>query len=112
MHDIEQHIIEHDLEIYLRACFQELQEKFQGRGIEWKWTERQLQMLVKRAGKLFIFAVMVHKYMSDSGLADPVAELEAILSTGAIPNSSSAYADLDAHLFPTTSYRHSSCASR
>jgi len=96
MHNIEQHIMEKDVEIYLRASFAELQERLRRRGIEWRWTEGQLKTLVKRSGKLFVYAVTVYKYISNPKLADPEEQIKIILDAETPPNSLSPYADLDA----------------
>ena len=96
MHDIEQHIMEKDIEIFLRARFKQLQLQFQGRSIVWTWTEEQLKTLIKRGGKLFVYIVTVCKYIGDLDLAKPEEQMEIVLSAQTFPNSPSPYADLDA----------------
>ena len=96
MHDIEQHIMEGDIEIFLRAKLTETQEEYRRIGVEWKWTEQQLAMLVKRGGKLFVYAVTVYKYIKDRIVGDPEAQMKIVLDTKIPPDSTSPYADLDA----------------
>jgi len=96
MHNIEDHIVQRDIEMFLRGRFKELQGQFLGMGIQWKWTEEQLRVLVKRSGKLFVYAVTVYKYISDRILADPEAQMKILLDAKTLPNPFSPYADLDA----------------
>ena len=95
MHDIEQHIVEKDIELFYRVRFEELQERYRDMGILWKWTEGQLRELIRRAGKLFIYAVTVYNYLGDSAVSDPAEQMNAILDASAVPGSSSPYAELD-----------------
>ena len=98
MHGIEQQITEKDAEIYLTARFEEIQRQFRAVGIDWKWTEQQLKILVKRSGKLFVYAVTVSKYIGDLDLAIPEAQMRKVLDAKTPPNSldsSSPYTELD-----------------
>ena len=96
MHDIEQHVVEGDMDVFFRGQFRKIQEQFRRMGVIWEWTEEQLRELVRRAGKLFIYAVTVCKYIGDRGIAEPAEQLRIVLGAGSVLCSSSPYADLDA----------------
>jgi hypothetical protein len=75
LHDIEEHVVQNDIERYLRYAFAEISRVFLDGG---PWPgEEVIKTLVARAGKLFIYAATIVKYTSGKF---PQRKLERFLS--------------------------------
>ncbi|TFK34217.1 hypothetical protein BDQ12DRAFT_764135 [Crucibulum laeve] len=77
LHEIEDHIVERDIELYLNKqlySIEELREKYT------PWPPSELKAIVKRAGKLFIYASTAYKYIS-YWKGNPCDRLEELASS-------------------------------
>ncbi|KAH7338766.1 WD40-repeat-containing domain protein [Rhizoctonia solani] len=92
LHDIEQSIVEEDIRKYLKEAFQAMHPHP---------SEDQINCLAKRAGKLFIYAATVVRYILPDRMAvDPNARLTAMLAADPhsrkVQGPSKMYRELDA----------------
>ena len=73
LHDIEDHIVKADISLYLNdqlRSIPKLRHKYES------WPPPEIGIIVDRAGKLFIYASTIFKYITDRG--DPCQRLERI----------------------------------
>jgi hypothetical protein len=76
-YDIEKDIVESDIRLYLKHKFSELAQK-QNLTLPFP-SIKDLDILVKRAGTLFIYAATVFKYVADSE-ESPVSQMEDVVN--------------------------------
>jgi hypothetical protein len=85
LHNISQSIIEHDISIFLKHKFKSIREE---RSLPRHWpSEQSIELLVQRAGKLFIYAATVCLFVGDPNWS-PEYRLCLVLANNA-PNRSS-----------------------
>ncbi|KAG8792605.1 hypothetical protein FRC12_005544 [Ceratobasidium sp. 428] len=85
LHDIEQSLVQADIQTYLQSELGTVQ-----------LTDHQIELVAERAGKLFIYAATVVRYLRPTGVrVDAKKRLDVILKTGQ-SSSSKAYESLDA----------------
>jgi NACHT domain len=78
LHDIEDHIIQADIALYLRdqlGRVEKLKEYYDSTGKSWPPSE--IEIIVKRAGKLFVYASTMVKYITNFR-GDPVERLQEV----------------------------------
>ena len=86
LHDIEDHVVQADIAIYLNDRLRGVRKLRLYYGSN--WPPHEIGIIVERAGKLFIYASTIYKYITDRG--DPVERLlevtavEAFESPGAV----------------------------
>ncbi|KAF9518419.1 hypothetical protein BS47DRAFT_298514 [Hydnum rufescens UP504] len=80
LHDIEASVIEEDLRLYIRSELREIPKKLGLRGIR-DWTDGEIDALVEKSGKLFIYAATSIRFIGDSRVRDPRGHLRLILDT-------------------------------
>ena len=74
LHDIEDHIVQADISLYLNDQLRripKLRQKY-----ETSWPPLEIEIIVQRAGKLFVYASTIFKYITDR--SDPCQRLEKI----------------------------------
>ena len=64
-----------DIKTYLRHCFQVILQQWPG----WQWSEAELDELVRRAGKFFVYISTVQRFVGDPHIADPRSQLDILL---------------------------------
>ena len=74
LHDIEEHIVQADIELYLNHQLRRVTKL--GQKYETSWPPPEIRMIVQRAGNLFVYASTILKYITDRG--DPCERLEKI----------------------------------
>ena len=75
LHDIEDHIVQADIALYLKHRLgevQKLRRKYDLTG----WPPPEIDIIVQCAGKLFVYASTIFKYITDRG--DPCQRLEKV----------------------------------
>ena len=75
LHDIEDHIVQADIALYLKhqlGGVQKLRRKYDSTS----WPPPEIDIIVQRAGKLFVYASTTFKYITDRG--DPCQRLEKL----------------------------------
>ncbi|TFK33306.1 hypothetical protein BDQ12DRAFT_585468, partial [Crucibulum laeve] len=77
LHDIADHIVEADIKLYLDKKLHNIKRL---REIYTPWPPLELTMVVKRAGKLFIYASTAYKYISYKQ-ADPCQRLQELANS-------------------------------
>ena len=75
MHNIEDFIVQQDLKIYLRDCFEVIRKRWPS----WWWTEAELDELVRRAGRFFVYISTVKQFVGDPHIGDPRSQLDILL---------------------------------
>ena len=75
MHDIENHIIQADIELYLSNQFRQV-PKLRQKYDKTSWPPPEIGIIVQRAGNLFVYVSTIFKYIADRG--DPCEHLEKI----------------------------------
>ena len=64
LHDISQSVVEHDISIFIKHKLKEIQER---RFLSAEWPDEQnIELLVQRAGSLFIYAAAICRLIGDS----------------------------------------------
>jgi DNA polymerase III delta prime subunit len=81
LHNVEESLVKSDIERYLVERRSEIRTA-KGLAERW-WTDEQLQFLLDRAGKLFIFASTVCSFLETSDAMECAESLKGLLSTGA-----------------------------
>jgi hypothetical protein len=94
LHDVEATVIEHDILVYLRAQLADIPRRLE-RLTSSAWpSDDDVRALVKKAGKLFVYAATSVRFIADESVRDPQTQLAVILnlveSPGATP-----FTDLD-----------------
>jgi hypothetical protein len=78
LHEIEAFVIEEDLRLYIRSELVRILKKLElGRVPD--WTEGEINSLVEKSGKLFIYAATSIRFIGDSRVRDPRGHLRLIL---------------------------------
>jgi AAA ATPase domain len=80
LHDIEASVIEEDLRLYIRSELREIPKKLGLRSIG-DWTDGEIDALVEKSGKLFIYAATSIRFIGDTRVRDPRGHLRLILDT-------------------------------
>ncbi len=96
--DIEQSIVSDDIRKYLRIQMSQIPERLDVK-LPFPWpSEQELNVLVEKAGKLFIWAVMAVRFVGDRrARRGPTARLRTLLDErfGSNSNNPNSYVDLD-----------------
>ncbi len=96
--DIDQSIVSDDVRRYLHEEMSRIPERLDVVSLPWP-SERELEKLVEKAGKLFIWAATAVRFVGDDRGRDPVSQLEILLRDYLSPDSNTgsrdAYKDLD-----------------
>ncbi|KAF9518437.1 hypothetical protein BS47DRAFT_299858 [Hydnum rufescens UP504] len=79
LHDIEASVIEEDLRLYIRSELRRIPSRLELRIAE--WTEGEIDALVEKSGKLFIYAATSIRFIGDARVRDPRGNLHLILDT-------------------------------
>ena len=79
MHDIEKSILNSDITIFLEFCLNEIGALFPG--CNWFWTAKELAILARLAGTLFIYAVTAINLIKDRHTYNPRQQLEILLQS-------------------------------
>lgn len=84
LRDIEQSIVEADIRFYMRTELDKIGATYRSlRKLPEPWyTEEELEILVKQAGTLFIFAATLMRFVGDKVKRDPRGRLNLILRSG------------------------------
>ncbi|KAF9518945.1 hypothetical protein BS47DRAFT_1337839, partial [Hydnum rufescens UP504] len=80
LHDIEDSVIEGDLHLYIQYELREILKKLK-RANAPDWTEGEINALVEKSGKLFIYAATSIRFIGDTRVRDPYGHLRLILDT-------------------------------
>ncbi|KAF9511916.1 hypothetical protein BS47DRAFT_1363457 [Hydnum rufescens UP504] len=80
LHDVEASVIEEDLRLYIRSELSEIPKKLGLRTIG-DWTDGEINALVEKSGKLFIYAATSIRFIGDDRVRDPRGHLRLILDT-------------------------------
>ena len=91
LHNIEEKIIKEDIRLYLTETFRRTGERF-SLALDWV-SDKELDILTKRSGNLFVYASTVIRFVNSEHSADPREQLRRILQTSNSPKS--AYSELD-----------------
>ncbi|KAF9505148.1 hypothetical protein BS47DRAFT_1322404, partial [Hydnum rufescens UP504] len=78
LHDIEASVIEEDLRRYIRSELRRIRKKLELDSIP-DWTEGEINSLVEKSGKLFIYAAISIRFIGDPRVRDPRGHLHLIL---------------------------------
>jgi hypothetical protein len=79
LHDISQSVVEHDISIFIKHKLKEIQER---RFLSAEWPDEQnIELLVQRAGSLFIYAATVCRFIAGSKFPKKRLELVTLGST-------------------------------
>ncbi|EMD30819.1 hypothetical protein CERSUDRAFT_145802, partial [Gelatoporia subvermispora B] len=84
LHDIEQHIIESDIRLYIVERLKHIHSTWETRDVfPSKWpSDEDVTLLTKQAGKLFIYAFTIIKYIEEN---DPIERLKDLTQLGFVP---------------------------
>ena len=94
LHEIENAVIARDIQHYLEHWLKHIREQDEFLSIPSSWPSPvDLELLVSRAGKLFIWAATAVKFIGDTRILDPERQLQIILSSSM--SSQKPYAELD-----------------
>ncbi len=94
LHEIDNAVIAHDIQHYLEHQLKYIREQDEFPNIPPSWPSPfDLQVLVLRAGKLFIWAATAVKFIGDTYILDPERQLQIILNSSM--SSQKPYAELD-----------------
>ncbi|KAF9505275.1 hypothetical protein BS47DRAFT_561216 [Hydnum rufescens UP504] len=80
LHDIETSVIEGDLRLYIQYELREILKKLKRANVP-DWTEGEINALVEKSGKLFIYAATSIRFIGDTRVRDPRGHLRLILDT-------------------------------
>ncbi|KAF9514157.1 hypothetical protein BS47DRAFT_1329073, partial [Hydnum rufescens UP504] len=80
LHDIEASVIEEDLRLYIRSELRKIVKKLELANAP-DWTEEEINALVEKSGKLFIYAATSIRFIGDTRVRDPRRHLSLILNT-------------------------------
>ncbi|KAF9503562.1 hypothetical protein BS47DRAFT_788982 [Hydnum rufescens UP504] len=80
LHDIEASVIEEDLRLYIRSELRRVLEDPDLANVP-DWTEGEINALVEKSGKLFIYAATSIRFIGDPHVGDPRGHLDLILDT-------------------------------
>ncbi|KAF9514788.1 hypothetical protein BS47DRAFT_1361503 [Hydnum rufescens UP504] len=81
LHDIQASLIEEDIRHYIRSQLREIPKRLGlHMGTDWA-TEGEINTLVEKSGKLFIFAATSIRFIGDARVRDPRGHLRLILDT-------------------------------
>jgi AAA ATPase domain len=80
LHDIEASVIEEDLRLYIRSELGRVLKKLELGSVP-DWTEGEINSLVEKSGKLFIYAATSIRFIGDARVRDPRGHLRLILDT-------------------------------
>jgi hypothetical protein len=95
LHNIEESVVAGDIEHYLRHELGRVHEKLNLTPVEGWPKEVDIEQLVKRSGKLFIYSATVIRWISDRSVNDPCEMLSAILDQTHTDVTMSKYEQLD-----------------
>jgi hypothetical protein len=84
LHDIEASVIEDDIQRYLRAKLAEISRRFDITHLIWP-SDEDVHALIRKAGKLFVYAATSVRFIGDGSVSDPRAQLDAILGLQEAP---------------------------
>ncbi|KAF9514372.1 hypothetical protein BS47DRAFT_879668 [Hydnum rufescens UP504] len=82
LHDIEDSVIDADLRLYIQHELREIPKKLKLANAP-DWTEGEINALVEKSGKLFIYAATSIRFIGDTRVRDPRGHLHLILDTQA-----------------------------
>lgn len=96
LHKIESSVVEGDIRAFLVEGLRSIPEKLglQDQLPGWPSSE-DMEVVIKKAGNLFIFAKTIIRYVSAGRNPDPAKRLKCILDSSGTSASASPYADLD-----------------
>ncbi|KAF9503231.1 hypothetical protein BS47DRAFT_1322867 [Hydnum rufescens UP504] len=80
LHDIEASVIEEDLRLYIRSELRRIRKKLELDSVL-EWTDRDIDSLVEKSGKLFIYAATSIRFIGDDRVRDPRGHLGLILDS-------------------------------
>ncbi|KAF9518607.1 hypothetical protein BS47DRAFT_220629 [Hydnum rufescens UP504] len=80
LHHIEASVIEGDLRLYIRSELRTILKKLELSSVP-GWTEGEIDSLVEKSGKLFIYAATSIRFIGDARVRDPRRHLRLILDT-------------------------------
>ena len=94
LHEIDSAVIACDIQHYLECRLKYIREQDEFPNIPPSWPSPfDLESLVHRAGRLFIWAATALKFIGDTHILDPVRQLQTILNSS--KSSQKPYAELD-----------------
>ncbi|KAF9505145.1 hypothetical protein BS47DRAFT_1400678 [Hydnum rufescens UP504] len=95
LHNIEASVIEEDLRLYIRSELGKILKRLKLGSIP-DWTDGEINSLVEKSGKLFIYAATSIRFIGDARVQDPRGHLCLILDTQLTKESEvTAYSQLD-----------------
>ncbi|KAF9503094.1 hypothetical protein BS47DRAFT_1402757 [Hydnum rufescens UP504] len=80
LHDIEASVIEEDLRLYIRSELGKILKRLELGSVP-DWTDGEINSLVEKSGKLFIYAATSIRFIGDARVRDPRGHLRLILDT-------------------------------
>lgn len=96
LHNIEASVVEGDIRLYLNHHLRIVVPQKLGLSLPGGWvTDAEMEQLVQRAGKLFIFAAIVIRFVSDDRIRNPRTQLDIILAETASTPGQRPYFDID-----------------
>ena len=79
LHDVGASVIEHDILVYMQAKLGEISERFKISTLSDWPSDDDIQALVKKSGKPFIYAVISGRFIGDELVYTPRTQLDGIL---------------------------------
>lgn len=81
LHNVEEHVIASDIQLYLRAKLCNIATEF-GPSLPLEWPDNvELNTLVERSGNLFIYAATVVRFVGDEKVWNPKTQLSIVLGS-------------------------------
>lgn len=98
LHDIEASVVENDIRLYLESELAEIPKRL-GIATSTNWppswpSEEDMNALVKKSGKLFVYAATAVRFIANGRICNPRKQLEVILGSRKVQNATP-FADLD-----------------
>ncbi|KAF9517546.1 hypothetical protein BS47DRAFT_1389797 [Hydnum rufescens UP504] len=96
LHDVDASVIEQDIRFYISTELAKIPKKLDLRmPTDWA-TETQMNSLVEKSGKLFVYAATAIRFIGDDRVQDPRRHLSLILDTGSVQDTGATpYSQLD-----------------
>ena len=95
LHDVEASVIEHDIFVYLQAELAKIPKRL-GKSALSSWpSDDELRALVKKAGKLFVYAATSVRLIGDDIVDDPENQLRVVLGLEKVPEPVTTFFELD-----------------
>ena len=94
LHDVEASVIEHDIFVYLQAELAKISKKLRKSTLSSWPSDDELRALVKKAGKLFVYAATSVRLIGDDVVDDPENQLRVVLGLEKVPEPMTAFFEL------------------